>query len=115
MRQNLLLSASDLKIGDTLIIPGAIQEPPKPAPIPQQSRNTNRPVVSTSSNSNTGGYSFANQAASQNVNTQGKYQLVWRQPQWTFYWGNCTWYVAQYKNVNWSGNANQWLTNARAK
>jgi surface antigen len=27
-------------------------------------------------------------------------------------WGNCTWYVASYKNVNWRGNANQWLKNA---
>jgi surface antigen len=43
------------------------------------------------------------------------YQLVKRQPQWTFYWGNCTRYVAQYKNVNWSGNAKDWLRNARSK
>lgn len=43
------------------------------------------------------------------------YQLRWRQPQWRFAWWNCTRYVAQYKNVNWWGNANQWLRNARAK
>lgn len=41
--------------------------------------------------------------------------LVWRQPKWRFAWGNCTWYVAQYKNVTWWWNANQWLRNARAK
>ncbi len=28
--------------------------------------------------------------------------------------GNCTWYVAQYKNVTWRGNANQWMRNAKA-
>ena len=111
MRQNMLLSASELRIGDTLIIPGAIIEPPKPAPrptpAPQPQRNAtqSRAVASTPTAS-------TSQAV---ANTQGRYQLVWRQPQWTFYWGNCTWYVAQYKNVNWSGNANQWLRNARAK
>lgn len=41
--------------------------------------------------------------------------LVWRQPKWRFAWWNCTWYVAQYKNVTWWWNANQWLRNARAK
>ena len=111
MRQNMLLSASELRIGDTIIIPGGIIEPPKPAPrptpAPQPQRNTtqNRAVASTPAQS----------TSSAVANTQGRYQLVWRQPQWTFYWGNCTWYVAQYKNVNWSGNANQWLRNARAK
>jgi len=117
MRQNMLLSASDLRVGDIIIIPGAIIEKPKPAPkpTPQAQANTTstRAVAKTSSDS--WGHSFAAQANSQNVNTQGRYQLVWRKPQWTFYWWNCTWYVAQYKNVNWSGNANQWLTNARAK
>ena len=43
------------------------------------------------------------------------YQLVKRTPQWTFYWWNCTRYVAQYKNVNWSWNAKDWLRNASAK
>ena len=45
----------------------------------------------------------------------GWYTLRRRQPQHTFYWGNCTRFVGQYKNVNWWGNANQWLANARAK
>ena len=34
MRQNLLLSANDLKIGDTIIVPGAIKEVPKPVVVP---------------------------------------------------------------------------------
>ena len=45
----------------------------------------------------------------------GWYTLRRRQPQHTFYWGNCTRFVGQYKNVNWGWNANQWLRNARAK
>jgi surface antigen len=28
--------------------------------------------------------------------------------------GNCTWYVAANKSVNWRGNANRWMANARA-
>lgn len=31
-----------------------------------------------------------------------------------FAWGNCTWYVAQNKSVNWRGNANAWMKNAKA-
>ena len=30
-----------------------------------------------------------------------------------FVWGNCTCFVAKYKNVTWHGNAKDWLRNAR--
>jgi surface antigen len=30
-----------------------------------------------------------------------------------FAWGNCTCFVAKYKNVTWRGNAKQWLKNAQ--
>lgn len=33
----------------------------------------------------------------------------------SFYYWQCTWYVAKYKYVNWGGNANQWITNAKEK
>ena len=112
MRQNMLLSASDLRIWDTLIIPWAVIETPTPAPqptpSPQPQRNTNQNQAVASTPAST-------TSTTPTTNTQWRYELVWRQPQWTFYWGNCTWYVAQYKNVNWSWNANQWLRNARAK
>lgn len=39
---------------------------------------------------------------------------MWRKP-YSGVWGNCTWYVASYKNVNWRGNANQWMRNAAEK
>jgi len=55
MRQNMLLSASDLRVGDIIIIPGAIIEKPKPAPkpTPQAQANTTstRAVAKTSSDS----------------------------------------------------------------
>lgn len=31
-----------------------------------------------------------------------------------FAYGNCTYYVANHKNITWKWNANQWLSNARA-
>ncbi len=44
----------------------------------------------------------------------GYYRLVKRRP-FSGAPGNCTWYVAQYKTVNWRWNANRWLRNAAAK
>lgn len=109
MRQNLLLAASDLQIGDSIIIPGAIKAKPKPKP----KASTNR-IASSSKNNGSGWYTFAAKAQSEYVNTQGNYQLKWRKP-YSGAWGNCTWYVASYKNVDWRWNANQWMRNARAK
>ena len=109
MRQNLLLSASDIKAGQNLIIPWARKIEPKPAQTPTSTKTYTKSTTTTT------GYSFSTAAASEYVNTSGSYQLVWREPQHTFYWGNCTWYVGQYKNVDWGGNANQWLYNAKKK
>lgn len=106
MRQNLLLSAKDLKIWDTIVIPGAVKEKPKPKPKPV--------YAAKSSTKSSGGYSFAGKAQSEYVNTSGQYKLVWRKP-YSGVWGNCTWYVASYKNVNWRWNANRWMKNAKAK
>lgn len=111
MRQNLLLSGSDLKIGDTIIIPGAIKETPKPKVVPTATpKYTSTPTQTQ----NSGWYSFAAKAQSEYVNASWQYQLVWRKP-YSWVWGNCTWYVASYKNVNWRWNANQWMRNAAAK
>jgi len=110
MRQNLLLTAKELQIGDTIIIPGAEKEQPKPKVVAKK-------AVTSNSSSSGWGYSFTQstpKAQSQYVNTSGRYNLVWRQP-YSGVWGNCTWYVASYKWVNWRGNANQWMRNASAK
>ncbi len=122
LEQNNLIRGALLRKWDSIMIPGAVKkvEPPKQvvAQTPTSQTNTSSPRTASASSSNTntqGWYSFAAAAQSEFVNTQWVYQLVKRQPQWTFYWGNCTWYVAQYKNVNWWGNANQWLRNAQAK
>ncbi len=123
--QNNLMRGALLRRGDILMIPGAEKkvEPPKQvvAQVPKSTPKTSTPAKSSqntstrATSSSQWWYSFATSAQSEYVETQGVYQLVKRKPQWTFYWGNCTWYVAQYKNVNWSWNANQWLRNAQAK
>ncbi|MCD5380389.1 LysM peptidoglycan-binding domain-containing protein, partial [Candidatus Gracilibacteria bacterium] len=46
-------------------------------------------------------------AAQKNYTSSGMYPLKWRKP-YSGAYGNCTYYVASYKNVNWRGNANQW-------
>lgn len=110
MKQNLLLKAEDLKIGDEVIIPGAVKEIPKPKVKPISKRT----YAKSSSTRSSWWYSFAGKAKSEYVNSSGKYKLVWRKP-YSGVWGNCTWYVASYKNVNWRGNANRWMANARKK
>lgn len=107
--QNWLSESDILKIWDVLVIPWAIKEEIKPvivAPKPTPTRNTTptRTTVTPNSSPSTAVSS-----------SQWSYKLVRRQPKWNFVWWNCTWYVAQYKNVNWWWNANQWLANARAK
>ena len=105
MRQNLLLKASDLQIGDTIMIPGAKKEIPKP-PAPKPVYTAKTTATQTQATGSSGG--------SQYVNTSGRYNLVWRAP-YSGAPGNCTWYVASHKGVNWRGNANQWMRNAAAK
>jgi len=55
-----------------------------------------------------------NYVASQYTSSKWVYKLKWRKP-FSWAWGNCTYYVASYKNVNWRWNANQWLRNAAKK
>ena len=105
--QNLITPDDTIKVWDVLVIPWAI----KKVPVPVYKKIPKKLVTKTDKTS----YSFSNYAKSDYVNAWWKYKLVWRKPQHTFYWWNCTRYVWQYKNVNWWWNANQWLKNAKAK
>lgn len=110
LKQNLLSSQDNLKTWDVLVLPGAKKIIPKPVYKPKPKTY----AKSTSSYNWAWGYSFANQANSTYTDNKWRYNLVWRKP-FSWAWWNCTYYVASYKNVNWRGNANQWLKNARAK
>lgn len=111
LSQNWLSGSFNIEAGQVLIIPWAVKEVPKPI-IAQKPKTTTTKRTNTSAQ---WWYSFAKWWDSEFVDTDWAYTLVKRKPQWTFYWWNCTWYVAQYKNVNWSWNAKDWLANAKAK
>lgn len=104
LEQNLLSSTEDLKAGSELVLPGA----------KKKIVITPAKTVTKTTNTTWSAYNFSADAQSSYVNNTGKYNLVWRQP-YSGVAGNCTWYVASYKNVDWRWNANQWLNNARAK
>jgi len=111
LAQNLMTSSDTLSKWKDLIVPGATKPKPKPVYVaPTYARSW-----SSSSSSSWGWYSFAAAAKSEYVNTVWRYKLTPKPSYHTFYWWNCTWYVAKYKTVNWWGNANQWLRNAQAK
>lgn len=129
--QNGLLNDTSLKAGEYVIIPWGSKEIPKPKPpkvdpllavknnasqkdnktpaktTSSPSTNKNTPPAKTTSTvaKATGGEEYADDV----------YDIRKRSPEWSFVWGNCTRYVAQYKKVDWSGNAKEWLANARAK
>ena len=87
---NNLAGPSDINPGDILIIPGGyVPAPPRPKPSIQF-------VVSRRT--------YYEPAPSEVERFAGPAHL--------FPWGECTWYVAQRRNVPWGGNANMWLYNA---
>ncbi len=114
LEQNLLSSKSILKAWDVIIVPWAVKKKKVVAKIDKAPSLHNNKIKKPKSNS-TWWYSFAKSASSSYVAKSWKYKLVWRKPKHTFYWWNCTWYVWQYKDVNWWWNAKDWIKNARKK
>lgn len=109
LAQNGLNTNDKIEAGKLLIIPWAIKEaPPKPKVILAKVTKKNKKWSQW-------GYVFTSWWKSEFTNEESDFDMIKRKPQWSFYWWNCTWYVAQYKNVNWSWNAREWLSNARAK
>lgn len=107
LTQNLLVDWEDINVGDKLVIPWWVRQYEKKKVVAKTYTKTK--------NSNSGWYSFRKPSGSQYVNKQWSYKLTVKPKYHTFYWGNCTWYVAKYKTVNWGWNANMWLKNAQAK
>ena len=95
------LKDQKLKVWEEIFLPWAKKIYVKPkyvAPKKTYTRRTNK----------------INPIASQYTNQKWVFKLKWRKP-YSWAWGNCTYYVASYKNVNWRWNANRWLRNAAAK
>lgn len=103
-KQNNISWDNKLITGKSIVIPWAIKkyEPPK------------KPVVVSSKYfvANTKKWTKSYATTNNGVNT-GNYALSKKTWGKGFAWWNCTRFVAQYKNVNWRGNAKDWLKNAR--
>lgn len=97
-------SSRKLKIWEEIFLPWAKRIIPK-KPVVKKPVYTNTTKVSAPS---------TNYVWNQYTNSKWVYKLNWRKP-YSGAWGNCTYYVASYKNVNWRWNANQWMRNAAAK
>ena len=111
MEQNLLTTEDKLIKWSVLVIPWAV----KPKPKPVYKKPTKKNYYVNSSSSSWWWYSFSKVANSQYANTKWVYQLTPKPSYHTFYWWNCTWYVAKYKTVKWWWNAKDWLKNAKYK
>ncbi len=109
LAQNGLSKNQSIKLWQTLVIPWAIKE----VPVVVKTTTSNPKTKTTKTNSKY--YSFTQWWNSEFVDDDWVYDLVKRSPKWSFARWNCTWFVAQYKNVDWSWNAKDWLRNAAAK
>lgn len=95
--QNKLALKQELLIGQQILIPGAVKiTPPRVVP----------PVVpkKAASKSALAGKTAPKTSYATSYTGKGN----------RFAWGNCTYFVANHKNVTWRGNANQWIRNAAA-
>jgi surface antigen len=98
---NDLESATDIQVGQTLIIPNG----KKPTPIYTAPTSSSYNQQTTYSDSVSDQELYNQNIYSRPASAYGSHR---------FPWGQCTWYVAQRRYVPWSGNANQWIANARA-
>lgn len=99
--QNKLALNQELLIGQQILIPGAIKiSPPKiiPPVIVKKEDPKKKLFVKTSPKKK--------ESRTYATGYTGKGNK--------FAWGNCTYFVANHKNVTWRGNANAWLRNAAA-
>ncbi len=116
LKQNLLTSEDPIKVWDELVIPGWIKKVEIPVIKDSKKLLTTKPATQTTKKSTyqKTWYSFSDAAKSEYVEDEWEYSLTKRTALRTFYWWNCTRYVAQYKNVTWWWNAKDWLANASA-
>lgn len=102
--QNLLSVSHIISEGDKIVIPWWVRQYDK-IKVVQKPKDIKKSSKSNISNKSQSKWSKF-------VLNQWAYQLKLKSSSNRFYWWNCTWYVAKYKNVTWSWNANEWLSNA---
>jgi surface antigen len=112
LAQNKLKAGQELLIGQDLIIPGAIrvaavedikETGAKVAQAAKPKAKDTKKVTAAD-----------NKKAKLSAPAKAAYAVGYTGNGKGFAWGNCTYYVANHKNVKWRGNANQWLKNAAA-
>ncbi|MDD2487738.1 MAG: LysM peptidoglycan-binding domain-containing protein [Candidatus Gracilibacteria bacterium] len=104
LEQNQLDASQELKIGQQLILPGAVKpEPPRPVII-EEKKSAAKPKYLVNSTKKT----------TAKTKLKSGYSVAYTGNGNKFAWGNCTYFVANHKNVTWRGNAGQWIQNARA-
>ncbi|MDD3302027.1 MAG: LysM peptidoglycan-binding domain-containing protein [Candidatus Gracilibacteria bacterium] len=109
LAQNLLSSSDPIRVGDEIVIPGGIKKVEVPV-VTKKLLTSNK----TTSKGKTTSKTATTYSKSVYVDDDGDYSLVKRTAKRSFARGNCTRFVAQYKNVTWGGNAKNWLANARS-
>jgi surface antigen len=114
---NDLKNGAPVAVGREIIIPNPTRDPAKPAnpqkPDPRKPdpKKPNPPIAQKP----------AQKKPAQKLDpksiTYGDYTLNLKVSKWcrNFAWGNCTCFVAKYKDVTWRGNAKDWLRNAQKK
>lgn len=113
LKQNLLTSEDPIKIWDELVIPGWVKKVEVPV-IKESTKLLTKKSAKTTQKYAQTWYSYSNAWKSEYVEDEGDYKLTKVSPIRSFYWWNCTRYVAQYKNVTWWWNAKDWLRNAES-
>jgi LysM repeat protein len=97
--QNKLALKQELLIGQQLLIPGAIKiSPPKVIPPTIAKKEDPKKKLFVKAPTKKAVYKT--------------YATGFTGKGSRFAWGNCTYFVANHKNVTWHGNANAWLRNA---
>lgn len=113
VKQNGLVAGVDLEIGQTVIVPGGVRLPvvKKDEPKPTKALARNDDAKPSKASAKKPSQSVAKAPAKA---ASKRYAVRYTGNGKGFAWGNCTYYVANNKNVTWRGNANQWLRNAAA-
>lgn len=111
LAQNQLEASEELKIWQKLILPWATKpEPPKAVVIEKKAevkKTTSKPML-VKAKTNT-------KSKTSNITQLSSWYKVAYTWKWSkFAYWNCTYYVANHKNVTWRWNANQWMANAAA-
>lgn len=109
--QNWLWDDSKVIAWEVLVIPWAVKPAP---PVPVYVKPAVNYPKSKATAKSSGSKAWTSTAVTSSTTSTWKYKLSRRNPSHSFVWWNCTRYVAQYKNVKWWWNANQWLKNAAA-